>query len=111
MTTAIPVRNLYYLFAYAWDQFHFTRRIDTGQELGRDAAPFFATILVQACYQIFRRGVDRVYQTHREESSRLRGRIASSRPLRTSHLKRAGFGVNLVTWNITLLKIRLSRQR
>jgi 5-methylcytosine-specific restriction enzyme subunit McrC len=88
MTSAIPVRNFYYLFAYAWDQFHFTRRIDTGQEFGPDAAAFFATILVQACHQIFRRGVDRAYQTHREESSRLRGRIDIIRTASRESLKR-----------------------
>jgi 5-methylcytosine-specific restriction enzyme subunit McrC len=88
MTTAIPVRNFYYLFAYAWDQFHFARRIDTGQEFGPDAAAFFATILVQACQQIFRRGVDRAYQTHREESSRLRGRIDIIRTASHESLKK-----------------------
>jgi 5-methylcytosine-specific restriction enzyme subunit McrC len=75
MTTEIPIRNLYYLYAYAWDQFHFIRRVRTGEEDGPDAAPFFTKILLQGCRQVFRRGVDRSYQTFDEELSCLRGRI------------------------------------
>jgi 5-methylcytosine-specific restriction enzyme subunit McrC len=81
VTSAIPVRNLYYLYAYAWDQFHFTRRVDTGHETGPDAAAFFARILLQGCQQIFRRGVDRVYHTFEEERAQLRGRI---NPIKTT---------------------------
>jgi 5-methylcytosine-specific restriction enzyme subunit McrC len=88
MTAVIPVRNVYYLFAYAWDQFRFTRRIDTGTESGPDAASFFATVLVQGCQQMFRRGVDRAYQTHHEEKSRLRGRIDVIKTARHESLKK-----------------------
>ena len=42
MTAEIPIRNIYYLYAYAWDQFRFVRRVSTGEEDGPDAVPFFA---------------------------------------------------------------------
>jgi 5-methylcytosine-specific restriction enzyme subunit McrC len=89
MTTAIPIRNLYYLYAYAWDQFHFVHRVRTGEESGPDAAPFFAKILLQGCRQIFRRGVDRAYQTFDEELSLLRGRINLTKTFRRGSLDKA----------------------
>jgi 5-methylcytosine-specific restriction endonuclease McrBC regulatory subunit McrC len=89
MTTGIPIRNLYYLYAYAWDQFHFVHRVRTGEESGPDAAPFLAKILLQGCRQIFRRGVDRVYQTFDEELSVLRGRINVTKTLRRGSIDKA----------------------
>jgi 5-methylcytosine-specific restriction enzyme subunit McrC len=89
MTTEIPIRNLYYLYAYAWDQFHFVHRVRTGEESGPDAAPFFAKILLQGCRQIFRRGVDRAYQTFDEELLLLRGRINLTKTLRHGSLDKA----------------------
>jgi 5-methylcytosine-specific restriction enzyme subunit McrC len=84
MTTVIPIRNLYYLYAYAWDQFHFVHRVMTGEEDGPDAAPFFAKVLLQGCRQIFRRGVDRAYQTFDEELAAVRGRINLAKTFRHS---------------------------
>src|ERR1017187_7099882 len=89
MTGVIPIRNLYYLYAYAWDQFHFTRRFDTGEGVGPDAGAFFAKILVHGCQQIFRRGVDRVYGVFEEELPQLRGRINLIKTIRHDTLKRA----------------------
>jgi 5-methylcytosine-specific restriction enzyme subunit McrC len=88
MTSEIPIRNLYYLYAYAWDQFHFVHRVKTGEESGPDAAPFFAKILLQGCRQLFRRGVDRAYQSFDEELSLLRGRIVLTKSLRYGSLDR-----------------------
>jgi 5-methylcytosine-specific restriction enzyme subunit McrC len=76
----IPIKNLYYLYAYAWDQFHFTKRVDTGEEVGPDAPAFFGLVLVRGCQQVFRRGVDRSYRTFVEERAQLRGRV---RPIDT----------------------------
>ena len=89
MTVQIPIRNLYHLYAYAWDQFHFVHRVRTGEESGPDAAPFFAKIILQGCQQIFRRGVDRAYHTFEEELPLVRGRINLTRTLRHGSLDRA----------------------
>ena len=88
MTPAIPTRNLYYLYAYAWDQFYFVRRVRTGEGEGPDAAAFFGNILVQACRQIFRRGVGREYEFCEEDLSQVRGRIDLIRTFRHDTLKR-----------------------
>lgn len=88
VTSVIPIRNLYYLYAYAWDQFHLVRRVKTGEGEGPDAGAFFAKILVQACRQIFRRGVVREYEFHEQELPQLRGRIDVIRTFRHDTLKR-----------------------
>jgi 5-methylcytosine-specific restriction enzyme subunit McrC len=88
MTNAIPIQNLYYLYAYAWDQFHFVQRVKTGEEEGPDADAFFGRILVQACRQIFRRGVGREYEMHEKELGQLRGRIDLVRTIRHGTLER-----------------------
>jgi 5-methylcytosine-specific restriction enzyme subunit McrC len=88
MTRVIPIRNLYYLYAYAWDQFHFVRRVKTGEGTGPDAGAFFAKILVQACHQIFRRGVVREYEFYEQELPQLRGRIDVIKTFRRDTLKR-----------------------
>jgi 5-methylcytosine-specific restriction enzyme subunit McrC len=87
--TTIPIRNLYYLYAYAWDQFHFVNRVKTGEEGGPDAAPFFAKILLKGCGQILRRGVDRAYQNFTEELPLVRGRINLTKTLRDGSLDKA----------------------
>jgi 5-methylcytosine-specific restriction enzyme subunit McrC len=88
MTAEIPIRNLYFLYAYAWDQFHFVHRVRTGEEVGPDAASFFAKILLHGCKQMFRRGVDRAYQNFDEELTVLRGRININKTLRHSSLNK-----------------------
>jgi 5-methylcytosine-specific restriction enzyme subunit McrC len=88
VTGTIPIRNLYYFYAYAWDQFHFVRRVETGEGEGPNAPAFFAKILVQACHQIFRRGVVREYEFYELELSQLRGRIDVFKTFRFDTLKR-----------------------
>jgi 5-methylcytosine-specific restriction enzyme subunit McrC len=89
VATPIPIRNLYYLYAYAWDQFKFVKRVETGSDLGPDAASFFSKVLVEGCRQLFRRGVDRTYRTYEEERSQLRGRISIATTYRHNSLRRA----------------------
>ena len=89
MAPPIPIRNLYYLYAYAWDQFNYAQRVETGNELGPDAASFFSRVLAEGCRQLFRRGVDRGYKGYEEERAQLRGRINIAKTFRHSSLQRA----------------------
>src|SRR5262249_10131676 len=61
-------------------------RVKTGEEEGPEAAPFFAKVLLQACRQIFRRGLDRAYQNFEEELPLLRGRVDIIKSLRHGSL-------------------------
>ena len=76
MATTIPITNLYYLLAYAWDHKLSEAELVT---INADACPdlnnLFAKILANATHQLVRRGLDRSYVPFEEETPRIRGRI------------------------------------
>ena len=76
MATTIPIKNLYYLLAYAWDH-----KLSDGElvAIDADSCPdlnnLFAKILADATHHLVRRGLDRSYVPFEEETPRIRGRI------------------------------------
>ena len=76
MTTLIPIANLYYLLAYAWDH-----RLTEAELVAVDADScpdlnnLFAGILANATHHLVRCGLDRSYVPFEEETPRIRGRI------------------------------------
>ncbi len=76
MATSIPITNLYYLLAYAWD--HKLSEADV-VAIDADSCPdlnnLFARILGNAVHHLLRRGLDRSYVPFEEETPRIRGRI------------------------------------
>lgn len=75
MAKEIPIQNLYYLLCYAWDQLAEGELIDIKASDARSLEELFARILARGTQHLLKRGFDRGYLTHREEISRLRGRI------------------------------------
>jgi 5-methylcytosine-specific restriction enzyme subunit McrC len=71
----IPIRNLYYLLCYAWDQ------LEQGQIVNVQRCPttrlvdLFALVLCDGLKHLARRGLEQGYEVHSEELSSLRGRI------------------------------------
>lgn len=88
MSDPVPVRNLYYLFAYAWDQFPFAAEADSGEDPGPDGVALLTRVLVAGLSRQLRRGLDRLYVLHEEELAGLRGRIDVMRTLSGSLLER-----------------------
>jgi len=90
MSTAdIPLRNMFYMLAYAWNQSAFKDRIPVGEESdGPETPAFFAKVLCLGCDQLFSRGLDRVYHHNKEEIAGVRGRIAIGDTLRRDLLRR-----------------------
>ncbi len=76
MATPIPITNLYYLLAYAWDH-----KLSEAEVVAIDADScpdlnnLFAKILANATHHLVRRGLDRSYVPFDEETPRVRGRI------------------------------------
>ncbi|KAA9338956.1 5-methylcytosine restriction system specificity protein McrC [Adhaeribacter soli] len=72
---AIPIQNIYYLLAYAWD------RLDEAEALNLDTTQFtnlfdlFAKVLVNGTTHLLKRGLDRNYQEEELLTNRLRGKI------------------------------------
>ena len=85
----IPLRNIFYMLAYAWKCIEYTKRIEVGDELdGPDTPAFFAKVLCQGCRQLFRRGLDRTYIALTDQIPGLRGKILVVETVRRDLLRR-----------------------
>lgn len=71
----IPIRNLYFMFCYAWTRFP----PGDGQAVGRDECPdlpnLFAKLLIAGLHKLIRRGLGRGYVDEVEETRSPRGRL------------------------------------
>ena len=71
----IEIRNLYYIFLYAWGYFEGTETTDLGISMGTDLINLFAIVLRNGLRRLMRRGLDRGYQEVIEETRSPRGRF------------------------------------
>ena len=89
MARAIPVRNLYYLFLYAWNRFQEGRIVDVSGVAGPELPNLLAKVLLEGTRHLLRRGLDRGYVEHEEDTARLRGRILVGETVGRALLPRA----------------------
>ncbi len=76
MATVIPIANLYYLLAYAWDHsLSEAALVPIDADSCPDLNNLFAKILDSATHHLIRRGLDQSYIPFEEETGRIRGRI------------------------------------
>ncbi|MCB1098777.1 MAG: 5-methylcytosine-specific restriction endonuclease system specificity protein McrC [Verrucomicrobiae bacterium] len=75
MVKSIPVLNVYYLLSYAWDKLQEAETIDISPGDCHNVTQLCARILANGTQHLVRRGFDRDYMHHREETSRPRGRM------------------------------------
>ena len=74
--TKIPIRNLYYLFCYAWGRFpDHAGAVEVGVDDCPDLPNLFARVLINTANRLMRRGLDRGYREFVEESRSPRGRM------------------------------------
>lgn len=71
----IPVQNVFYLFCYAWDQFREELKTDVGGVDSPRLQDLIAKVLIVSINRLLRRGLDRGYVEHGEDTMRLRGRF------------------------------------
>ncbi|MDP2225930.1 MAG: hypothetical protein Q8J78_00425 [Moraxellaceae bacterium] len=71
----IPIRNLYYLFCYAWRKFPEGGSVDVGVDDSPDLPNLLARLLISGANRLMRRGLDRGYQSFSEEARSPRGRL------------------------------------
>jgi 5-methylcytosine-specific restriction enzyme subunit McrC len=75
----IPIRNLYYLFLYAWAYFPPGAMAETGIDDSPDLPNLFAKLLSVGTRRLLRRGLDRGYEAITEELVGPRGRLRLDR--------------------------------
>lgn len=73
---AIPIRNLYYLFLYAWDRFEEAEALGVGADSSPDVPNLLAKVLLAGTRTVLRRGLDRGYQHCQDDIATVRGRIS-----------------------------------
>src|SRR6184192_3144403 len=73
---SVPVENVYYLFAYAWDLWADGAPRAVGAEPGRAPPDLFARVLVAAVGRLLKRRPDRSYVAAAEDSRSPRGKVA-----------------------------------
>lgn len=89
MAKKIPIQNVYYLLCYAWEQMREGEVVDIGEAGRTDLADLFAQVLAEGTKRVLRQGLDRGYVSHREDTSRIRGRIDFSTSLKRALFPRA----------------------
>ena len=78
----IPIRNLYYVFLYAWAGFPGGAVGETGIDDSPDLPNLFAKLLSTGTRRLFRRGLDRGYHTFTDEIVGVRGRLRLDRMIK-----------------------------
>lgn len=87
-SSPIPIRNIYYLFCYAWSHFREGRTIATAGTESPHVSDLLGTVLLGATKHLLRRGLDRGYVPHSEDSCCLRGRIDFAETIKRNLLLR-----------------------
>jgi 5-methylcytosine-specific restriction enzyme subunit McrC len=84
----IPIRNLYYLLLYAWGYFQAGPVRDVGIDDSPDLPNLFAKVLCDGTRRLLRRGLDRGYRSHVEETRGPRGRLLLNEIIKRQTLMR-----------------------
>lgn len=75
MASPIPVKNIYYLLAYAWNRLPEAEIVDISNLESQELADLFAAVLINGIHHLLRRGLDQNYLTEEAELAGIRGRI------------------------------------
>lgn len=75
MGSPIPIRNIYYLLAYAWDRLPESEVVDVSRLESHELVDLFAAALVGGIRHLLRRGLDQGYLAEEGELAGIRGRV------------------------------------
>ena len=71
----IPIQNIYYLLSYAWNKLEESKIVGVQNIRCDTLVDLFAKVLANGISYILRRGIDRGYLLHLEETGTLRGKV------------------------------------
>ncbi len=78
----IPIQNIYYLLCYAWNKLEEKDIVSVSQTDKDKIVDLFGKVLCNGIAHLLKRGLDRGYVLHREETGRIRGKINFTTTLR-----------------------------
>lgn len=82
----IPVRNLYYILCYAFDNLEEGKRIEVGQDNFDNTTNLFAKLMISACNHLRSRGFWRSYKESDQELSGIKGKVLFGESLKSNRL-------------------------
>lgn len=82
----IPIRNIYYMLAYAWNHLQDAKQVNLDAVSGNNLIDLLGHVLNKSIMHLSRRGMELGYQSHAEIISGVRGRIDFTRTMRGFHL-------------------------
>jgi 5-methylcytosine-specific restriction enzyme subunit McrC len=82
----IPIRNIYYLFLYAWNRFSEGTRVDVGSDTSPDLPNLLARVLVSGVRRQLIRGLDKGYVEVVDELACPRGKFLLQDTVKQSSL-------------------------
>lgn len=85
---SIPIRNLYYLFCYAWERFPDGAAVEVGVDDCPDLPNLFGRLLVNGTNRLLRRGLDRGYRAFVEDTRGPRGKMMLDDIIKSQTLRR-----------------------
>lgn len=74
-SSQIPVQNIYYLLAYAWDHFRGGEELNVDESQCPDVHNLLAMLLEGGIRKLLTKGIDKEYLVHRETTPRLKGHV------------------------------------
>lgn len=84
----IPVANVYYLLCYAWNKLEESEIIKVDPTQSTELVDLFARVLGSGLDHLLKKGIDRGYVVHSEESRVLRGKLGLQATLKRTLLSR-----------------------
>lgn len=103
----IPIRNLYYLFCYAWERYPEGEAVEVGVDDCPDLPNLFARVLLNGMNRLLRRGLDRGYIEYEDELRSPRGRIMVDASLKAQTWERGALVCRLDDLSHDILHNRL----
>jgi len=82
----IPVANVYYLLCYAWNKLEESETIRVDPTESTKLVDLFARVLIGGVEHLLKKGIDRGYVVHSEESRVVRGKLNLQATLKRSLL-------------------------
>ena len=86
---AIPIRNVYFLLCYAWDQWSGGPPVEVGDMEGASVVDLLALVLARGSARLLKQGLRQEYLRHREELRGIRGKPLLTPTVSRGLLRRA----------------------
>lgn len=83
----IPIQNIYYMLCYAWNKLEERDIVSVDQTDKDNIEDLFARVLVVGISHLLKKGLDRGYVIHREDTGLIRGKIDFTTTLKKSFFK------------------------